>query len=128
MCCLCICTTTLLAQNAKKKTVINRCSFIEKKAIHDQDFWFPENSSMNQVVMVKDAESATMLAYVYVANLYGKKVAKIEQPYNVSEVNDSLWMVSGTSRPRNKYKQWKGNFYMVIDKATGKIVSFMHDK
>lgn len=128
MCCLCICTTTLLAQNAKKKTVINKCSFIEKEAINDKDFWFPDNSSTNQICVVKDAESATMIAYVYVVNLYGKKIAKIEQPYNVSSVNDSLWMVSGTSKPRKKYKQWKGNFYMVIDKTTGKIVSFMHDK
>lgn len=128
MYCLCICTTTLLAQNAKKKTVANKCSFIEKKAINDNDFWFPDNSSTNQIRVVKDAESATMIAYVYVVNLYGKKIAKIEQPYNVSSVNDNLWLVSGTSKPRNKYKQWKGNFYMVIDKTTGKIVSFTHDK
>lgn len=128
MYCLCICTTTLLAQNAKKKTVVNKCSFIEKKAINDNDFWFPDNSSTNQIRVVKDAESATMIAYVYVVNLYGKKIAKIEQPYNVSSVNDNLWLVSGTSKPRNKYKQWKGNFYMVIDKTTGKIVSFTHDK
>ena len=96
--------------------------------INEKDFWFPENSSINKVKVVKDAESATMIAYVYVANLYGKKIARLEQPYNVSAVNDSLWMVTGTSKPRNKYKQWKGNFYMVIDKATGKIISFMHDK
>lgn len=128
MYCLCICTTTLLAQNAKKKTVVNKCSFIEKKAINDNDFWFPDNSSTNQIRVVKDAESATMIAYVYVVNLYGKKIAKLEQPYNVSSVNDNLWLVSGTSKPRNKYKQWKGNFYMVIDKTTGKIVSFTHDK
>lgn len=128
ICCLCINIYTAFAQNAKKRTVINRCSYVEKNAINDKDFWFPGNPSMNQISVVNDAESATMIAYVYAANLYGKKIAKMEQPYYVSLVNDSLWMVSGTSKPRNKYKQWKGNFYLVIDKATGKIVSFMHDK
>ncbi len=128
LCCLCICTTTLLAQKAKKKKVINRCSFIEKNPICNQEFWFPQNSSTTQESVIKDAKSAAMIAYVYVANLYGVKIAKIEQPYSIYIVNDSLWMVSGTSKPRNKYKQWKGNFYLVIDKKTGRIVSFMHDK
>ena len=128
LCCMCISATLTLAQNAKKKTVVNKCSFIEKKAINDKDFWFPENSSTNQVVIVKDAESATMIAYVYVTNLYGKKIAKIEQPYSVSLLNDSLWMVSGASKPQNKYKQWKGSFSLRIDRFSGKIVSFMHEK
>lgn len=128
LCCMCISATLTLAQNAKKKTVVNKCSFIEKMAINDKDFWFPENSSTNQVVIVKDAESATMIAYVYVTNLYGKKIAKMEQPYSVSLLNDSLWMVSGASKPQNKNKQWKGSFSLIIDKFSGKIVSFMHEK
>lgn len=128
ICCLCICIDIAFAQNTKKRTVNNKCSFVEKEAINDKDFWFPGNPSMNQICIVNNAESAAMIAFVYVANLYGKKIAKMEQPYYVSAVNDSLWMVSGTSKPYNKYKQWKGNFYLLIDKKTGKILSFMHDK
>lgn len=128
ICCLCICIDVTFAQKAKKRTVKNSCSFVEKKAINDKDFWFPENPSMNQICIVNNAESATMIAYIYVVNLYGKRIAEMEQPYYVSAVNDSLWMVSGTSKPRNKHKHWKGNFYLLIDKKTGKIVSCMHDK
>ncbi len=128
LCCLCLCIGTAFAQKTKKKTVTNSCSFVEKEAINDKDFWFPPKPSMNQICIVNNAESATMIAYIYVANLYGKKIAKMEQPYYVSAVNDSLWMVSGTSKPRNKHKQWKGNFYLLIDKKSGKIVSFMHEK
>lgn len=128
LCCLCISMSTALAQKTKKRSVNNKCTFVEKDAVNDRDFWFPENPSMNQIDVVNDAESAAMIAYVYVANIYGKKIARIEQPYYVSAVNDSLWMVSGTSKTRSKYKQCKGNFYLIINKSTGKIVSCMHDK
>lgn len=127
LCCMCISATLTLAQKPKQKTVINRCSFIEKEAINDKQFWFQKIPPKGQVV-VNDPESATMIAYVYVTNLYGKKIAKIEQPYSVSLLNDSLWMVSGASKPQNKYKQWKGSFSLIIDRFSGKIVSFMHEK
>jgi hypothetical protein len=126
-CCLCICTNTTFAQT-KVRTVSNRCSFVEEETIKDKDFWFPENQSMSLLSVVNDTKSAALLTYVYVSNLFGEKIAKIEQPYHISIVNDSLWMVSGTSRPRNKKKQWKGNFYLLINKFNGKIISCMHDK
>lgn len=88
LCCLCLCIGTAFAQKTKKKTVTNSCSFVEKEAINDKDFWFPPKPSMNQICIVNNAESATMIAYIYVANLYGKKIAKMEQPYYVSAVNE----------------------------------------
>ena len=36
LCCMCISATLTLAQKPKQKTVINRCSFIEKEAINDK--------------------------------------------------------------------------------------------
>ena len=127
LCLTCLSTTFALAQ--KQSTVVkNRCSFVEKEAINDKDFWLLKYPPKSPISIVNDSESATAIAYVYVANLYGKKIAKIEQPYSVSLLNDSLWMVSGASKPQNKHKQWKGSFSLIIDKFSGRIVSFMHEK
>lgn len=128
LCCMCICTSATFAQKTKKRTVTNKCSFVEKEAINNKNFWYPNSLPVGHTNVVNTPESATMIAYVYVANLYGEKIAKLEQPYCVSAVNDSLWWVLGTSKPRNKYKQWKGSFSLIIDKKTGMIVSFMHEK
>jgi hypothetical protein len=65
---------------------------------------------------------------VYASRLYGEKIAKIEQPYNIRLINDSIWYVWGTSRPRSKYKKWKGNFYIAINKNTGALMAYMHEK
>ena len=129
LCLTCLSITFALAQKSKQCTVVkNRCSFVEKEAINDKDFWLLKYPPKSKISIVNDPESATTIAFVYVANLYGKKIAKIEQPYSVSLLNDSLWMVSGTSKPQNKYKQWKGSFFLIIDKFSGRIVSFMHEK
>lgn len=64
LCCLCISMSTALAQKTKKRSVNNKCTFVEKDAVNDRDFWFPENPSMNQIDVVNDAESAAMIVYV----------------------------------------------------------------
>ena len=56
-----------------------------------------------------------MKIILHVIILRKKKIAKIEQPYSVSLLNDSLWMVSGASKPQNKHKQWKGDLEQVDD-------------
>lgn len=68
-----------------------------------------------------------MLAYVYAQNLFGEDIAKLEQPYHVSLVNDSIWCVSGSSKKISK-KRWKGNFVMAIDKKSGSLLAYMHEK
>ena len=77
--------------------------------------------------LVKSPESAAMLAYIYVQNLYGEDVAKGEQPYQIQLVNDSIWCISGNSQKYRK-KKWKGNFVIAIDKKTGKLIAYMHEK
>jgi hypothetical protein len=41
--------STALAQKTKKRSANNKCTFVEKDAVNDRDFWFPENPSMNQI-------------------------------------------------------------------------------
>lgn len=128
ICSLFISITVSFAQINGNRTIKNKCTYIEEHAINDSTFWFPKNLSMNQLSVIKDAESATIVAYVYVANLYGKEIAQREQPYHVTAVNDSLWMISGTSKLRKKRKRRKGNFYIIINKDNGRIISCLHDK
>ena len=129
LCFICLNTTWAFAQRPKQEiTVKNRCSYVVKKAINDKEFWVLKNPPKSKINIVNDHESATMIAYIYVSNIYGKEIAKIEQPYSVSVLNDSLWLVTGTPRPQNQYKKWKGSFSLIIDKFTGKLVSFMHEK
>lgn len=120
--------TASFAQVNDNRTIKSKYTYIEEKAIKDSTFWFPKNSSMNQICVINDAESAAIVAYAYVANLYGKNIAKMEQPYHITAVNDSLWMVSGTSKLRKKRKRWKGNFYIIINKYDGRLISCIHDK
>lgn len=108
---------------AQKHTINYKCSFLVKDSIR-KSMTPPIHS---QKPVVKDSKSAAMVAYVYVSNIYGEKIAKKELPYKVSALNDSLWQISGTF-PRKKRIQWRGTFYMIIDKNTGKIVSYWHEK
>ena len=110
-----------------KKKVQYTCKYIRKEDFKETNYFFTDYCHRTSDNIVNSPESAAMLAYIYVQNLFGKDVAKGEQPYEVSLVNDSIWHVCGNSRYYKK-KKWKGSFIIAIDKRTGSLLANMHEK
>lgn len=113
-------------RNVKRKSKCT-CAYYENPKITESDFWMLKFQNTIKAHTVKDAESAAMVAFIYATNIYGKAIAKMEQPYSVSNVNDSLWAVSGTNGKRNKKKPWRGTFSFLID-SSGRLLFYMHEK
>lgn len=103
------------------------CSYTRTTDLTEENFWLTKLCDSTNRNIVKSAESAVMLAYVYVLNLYGEGVARGEQPYRVNLVNDSIWCISGNPQ-KYKNKKWKGSFIIAIDKNTGRLLAYMHEK
>lgn len=110
-----------------KNKIKYSCSYTRKDDFSDNNFWLTNCCSIAGGNIVKTPESAVMLAYVYAQNLYGEDIAKMEQPYNVRLVNDSIWCISGSSKVARK-NGWKGSFTMAINKNTGALLAYMHEK
>lgn len=110
-----------------KNKVSYSCTYTRAEDYSVKEFWLTNCCSGTSENIVRDQESAAMLAYIYVKNLYGDDVAQKEQPYKIGLVNDSIWCINGTSREYKK-KKWKGNFIIAIDKKTGKLLAYMHEK
>lgn len=126
--CVCLNIISLFGQKVKSKVVKNKCVYVESAAFNNSHYYLLEHQHNSEKYVVRESSDAASVAFVYVSNLYGKKLAKIEQPYDISILNDSLWLVSGSSKPVSKYKQWKGSFTIIINRKTGGLVSFMHEK
>lgn len=109
------------------KKVQHFCSYTCAEDIFAKEFWLTKCCSEKKDNLVMSPESVAMLAYVYVKNLYGEEVAKGEQPYQIQLVNDSIWCISGNPQ-KYKKKKWKGNFVIAIDKKSGALLAFMHEK
>ena len=120
---------TLYAEEPiSKKKVQYICEYVRTEDFSQNDFWLTKLCSKpKEDVIVNSPESAAMLAYVYAKKIYGEHIAKGEQPYKISLVNDSIWCVSGSSK-YYKNKKWRGNFIMVIDKNSGSLLAYMHEK
>ena len=103
------------------------CSYTRAEDVSAQEFWLTKCCSEKKNNLLKSLGSVAMLAYVYVKNLYGEEVAKGEQPYQIQLVNDSIWCISGNPQ-KYKKKKWKGNFVIAIDKKSGELLAFMHEK
>ncbi len=121
-----VCSSMLFAQNHKRSATAQKVNYVEKDSM--QNSAWAEPYIPPGICVVKDAKSAAIVASVYVANIYGRKISKIEQPYSVSALNDSLWIVRGAPKRRSKHKPWRGIFIIVVEKKTGKIISCMHEK
>lgn len=129
LCSVSIFATLIFAQKQKYKynKVTAKCTFVIEKPIRTSSQyvnWVWESDSG----VVRNAKSAAALAYIYAVNLYGETMAKNEQPYTVNALNDSLWSVESAHIKPVKHAKWRGGFYMVIVKKTGKLKFFGHEK
>lgn len=66
-----------------KKSVQYSCDYVRVEDFSEKDFWLTSASRERDEAIVNSPESAAMLAYVYVLNLYGEAAAKGEQPYRI---------------------------------------------
>ena len=129
LCIISIIATTVFAQKPKYKStrVKTKCSYVIEQNRYDDAPILKWEFDHDQDI-VSDAKSAATLAYVYAVNLYGEKMAKNEQPYTVNSLNDSIWEVLSAQIKPVKHAKWKGGFYMLIEKKTGKLRCYMHEK
>ena len=74
--------------------------------------------------IIPDAEIAAKIAFDYVLAVYGEKIARLEQPYNIELINNQVWRITGTMPPN----ALGGVFTLTIEKQTGKIWSICHTK
>lgn len=119
---------TLYAGNPIKENKVQySCEYTRAEDFSQEDFWLTKLCVITKKSIVNTPESAAMLTYVYVLDLYGEDIAKGEQPYQISLVNDSIWCINGSSKHYKK-KKWKGNFIIAIDKKTGSLLAHMHEK
>ena len=119
-------STLSFSQKVRKDKI--KYSFIQRENINEKDFVLFRLMRKYESNVVRDANSAAALAYIYASNLYGEKAAKLERPYQVKLVNDSAWEVVGNDIPRGKHPKIKGSFIMLIHKRTGQLLFFMHEK
>lgn len=126
-CFLFLLITLYAGKPVRKDKILYSCSYMRMDDFTEKEFWLTKCCPRVSGEIVKSTESAAMLAYVYAQNLFGEDIAKLEQPYHVSLVNDSIWCVSGSSKKISK-KRWKGNFVMAIDKKSGSLLAYMHEK
>ena len=127
ICIILVCISIVNAGDHIKKTKTN-CVYKDKGICNLEDTWMSGWTFYGTKDMVPTSEIAARIAYVYVSSLYGEKIAKIEQPYHITLVDDSIWSIVGENQPRSKYKKWKGSFFLAIDRKTGKILKYMHEK
>lgn len=117
----------------KKKRAKSNCTYIYKDAnetlssfVHD---WLKLTYCQpNLDSIVKTPKQAIQMAYVYVSSIYGEEIAKKEQPYSVSLINDSLWYIDGTPTHWGQNKEWRGGFSVIINRKNGAILRCMHGK
>lgn len=74
--------------------------------------------------VIPDAYTASRIAYDYVTAVWGERIAKEEQPYQVQLINNQIWKING-SFPENKAGC---PFSITIERYTGKIWIIVHLK
>lgn len=84
---------------------------------------FNENKNMKAIDYVPNEETAIKIAEAIWLPIYGEKIYA-QKPYDVSLVNDSIWIIKGTL-PQNRRG---GVAYIEIQKSDGKILKVIHGK
>lgn len=81
-------------------------------------------SSLVSDTLIKDKETATKIAEIYLFNVYGKKEVLNEKPYEIYLIN-GFWVILGTLPD---YYAAGGTFEIIINSKNGEVIRLIHGK
>ncbi|MEY2692909.1 MAG: hypothetical protein RIT03_1300 [Bacteroidota bacterium] len=73
--------------------------------------------------VIKDKETATIVAEAILFKIYGKDKITKQRPYEINQINN-YWVLNGTL-PKNMLG---GTFLIIINSTNGQIVKLSHGK
>jgi len=83
----------------------------------------PETHVSTSFTNIKDAETAIKAAEPELFSIYGEKNILAQKPYRTLEIDD-YWIISGVL----KEGLLGGVFLVILESASGKIISIVHGK
>jgi hypothetical protein len=117
-----ICVVNIYSQDFKDRLVLGE-SYAKKelqKSLNDNKV---HNVISNKTILLKDKETAIMIAETILFKIYGKENIVGERPYEVYNI-DNYWVIIGTL-PKG-YDG--GTFFIAIDSHDCKIIRITHGK
>ncbi|HRE77864.1 MAG TPA: YbbC/YhhH family protein [Flavobacterium sp.] len=102
----------------RKKILLERFLNLEIKTILEES---PELNIGSELIL-KDSTTAVQVAEAILFNKYGKKQIKKQKPYTIFFVQNSYWVIEGSS-PKDKKG---GVFFIILNAQNAKVLKLKH--